>query len=173
MGMFDKMAKKMMESAVEAAGALSGMAGGAQEITDGIEGIGTVAEVPVIDEYSMTYIQPIAMVIELPGHTPYAAQPMTAFPREKIPHKGQRLPVKVSQSDPMKIAVLWDRVLTGTEAGLEAAKEAAAAQAGAPAPTGGGGGDLIGELERLGTLRASGAITDEEFTALKARLLTS
>ncbi len=165
MGLFDKMAKKMMESAVEVAGSLSGAMGGAQEITDGVEGIGTVAEVQVVEDYAMTYIRPIAMVIEIPGHEPYPARPMTSFPREKLPRQGQRLPVKVSASDPMKIAVMWDQVPTGLEAGL------AAAQAAAQSPPAAGDGGLLGELERLAALHASGAISDEEFTALKARVM--
>ncbi|HEU4544407.1 MAG TPA: SHOCT domain-containing protein [Jiangellaceae bacterium] len=34
-----------------------------------------------------------------------------------------------------------------------------------------GGGDLTAELERLGALRSSGVITEEEFAAAKAKLL--
>jgi len=37
----------------------------------------------------------------------------------------------------------------------------------APAPQ----GDLIAQLERLGTLKAQGLLTDEEFAAAKAKLL--
>jgi hypothetical protein len=37
----------------------------------------------------------------------------------------------------------------------------------APAPQ----GDLIAQLERLGTLKAQGLLTDEEFTAAKQKLL--
>jgi hypothetical protein len=36
-----------------------------------------------------------------------------------------------------------------------------------------GGGDLVGQLKQLGELHAQGAITDEEFTAAKAKLLGS
>ena len=36
-----------------------------------------------------------------------------------------------------------------------------------------GGGDLVGQLKQLGELHTQGAITDEEFTAAKAKLLGS
>lgn len=162
MGLFDRMTRKAMESALEAAAAFTGAVVN-DDIVDGIEGVGTVAQVPVIDSYAATYVQPIALVIELPGHEPYAAQPTTAFSRDRIPTKGQRLPVRVSRSDPMRIAVLWDQVPAGLDAEL-AAKRANPA---ADAPT----ADLVGELERLAKLRADGALSDEEFAALKARLL--
>jgi hypothetical protein len=39
-----------------------------------------------------------------------------------------------------------------------------------PAPAA-GGGDTTAELERLASLHGSGALTDDEFTAAKAKLL--
>ncbi len=39
------------------------------------------------------------------------------------------------------------------------------------APTPGGDSDLASQIEKLGALRASGALTDEEFAAAKSRLL--
>lgn len=48
------------------------------------------------------------------------------------------------------------------------AAQAAAPVAAAPAPA---GDDLMSQLERLGSLKASGILTDEEFATAKARLL--
>lgn len=42
-----------------------------------------------------------------------------------------------------------------------------------PAPAAAGGDDVIAQLEKLGRLRDSGVLTDEEFAAQKARLLGS
>ncbi len=42
----------------------------------------------------------------------------------------------------------------------------------APAPAPAGQSDLIAELTKLGDLRTSGLLTDEEFAAAKARLLS-
>jgi hypothetical protein len=41
----------------------------------------------------------------------------------------------------------------------------------APAPAPATGGDTTAELERLASLHQSGALTDEEFVAAKAKLL--
>ena len=42
-----------------------------------------------------------------------------------------------------------------------------------PPPPPAGGGDLVAQLKQLGELHTQGAITDEEFTAAKAKLLGS
>jgi hypothetical protein len=47
---------------------------------------------------------------------------------------------------------------------------AASVQA-APPRTPGAGGDLVAELQKLAALKESGILTDEEFSAAKARLL--
>jgi len=59
-------------------------------------------------------------------------------------------------------------------AAMQAAADQAVQQAAAqqPPPTAAGGGDpTIAELERLASLKQQGILTDEEFSAAKARLL--
>jgi len=52
------------------------------------------------------------------------------------------------------------------------AQPAPPAPAPAPAaPAAGGGGDLMAELSKLADLKAAGVLTDEEFSAAKAKLL--
>ncbi|MFI6010158.1 SHOCT domain-containing protein [Streptomyces sp. NPDC051243] len=58
----------------------------------------------------------------------------------------------------------------------ETSRQAAAAETPAPQPSPGAsgqaaGGELLDELTRLGELRSQGVLTEEEFTAAKARLL--
>jgi hypothetical protein len=53
-----------------------------------------------------------------------------------------------------------------------AADQAAAAQAAPPPPQASAADDLIATLERLGKLRDSGVLTEAEFSAQKARLLS-
>ncbi|GEL21091.1 hypothetical protein PSU4_00450 [Pseudonocardia sulfidoxydans NBRC 16205] len=49
-----------------------------------------------------------------------------------------------------------------------------AQQAAAPAgPAPGGGGDMVAELEKLASLKSAGVLSDDEFAADKARLLSS
>ncbi|RMI06555.1 SHOCT domain-containing protein, partial [Cellulomonas triticagri] len=62
------------------------------------------------------------------------------------------------------------------QARVQAAAQQAAAQYAQPAPAPAaalpaGGADLLGQLERLGQLHASGVLDDSEFAAAKARLL--
>ncbi|WP_439591057.1 SHOCT domain-containing protein [Microbacterium sp.] len=61
------------------------------------------------------------------------------------------------------------------QAQIDAAAQAAAAQYAPPpaaAPTAPAGGvDIVAELQKLGSLKEAGILTDEEFTAAKAKLL--
>lgn len=59
-------------------------------------------------------------------------------------------------------------------AAAQAVANAQAAQAApaAPAPAAGGGNDLMAQLQQLGTLHAQGILSDEEFAAAKAKLLS-
>ncbi|MCR2808591.1 MULTISPECIES: SHOCT domain-containing protein [unclassified Microbacterium] len=52
----------------------------------------------------------------------------------------------------------------------EAARRAAQQARSAPVPAG-GGGDLVGELQKLAALKDAGILTDQEFTTAKAKLL--
>jgi hypothetical protein len=52
-----------------------------------------------------------------------------------------------------------------------AAQQAAAQPAPAPAP-GGGGSDLAAEIQRLADLKAQGVLSDAEFDAAKAKLIS-
>lgn len=64
------------------------------------------------------------------------------------------------------------------QAQIDAAAQAAAAQYAPPpaapaAPAAAGpGDDLIAQLQRLGSLKEAGVLSDEEFTAAKAKLLS-
>lgn len=60
------------------------------------------------------------------------------------------------------------------QAELAQMRQQMAAAAPAPAPAASpaaGGDDLIAQLEKLGSLRAAGILSDEEFAAAKAKLL--
>ena len=52
------------------------------------------------------------------------------------------------------------------------AAQAAAAPPAAPAAPAGGGPDLMEQLTQLGTLHSQGILSDEEFSAAKAKLLS-
>lgn len=60
------------------------------------------------------------------------------------------------------------------QAQIDAAAQAAAAQYAAPAapPAPAGGLDLVGELQKLASLKDAGVLSDAEFAAAKAKLLS-
>jgi len=58
-----------------------------------------------------------------------------------------------------------------TEEGAAQAAASAPASAATAAPTGGGASDYLAELEKLGSLRDAGILTDEEFEAKKKQIL--
>jgi hypothetical protein len=119
--------------------------------------------------------------------------------QDRWPQAGQILPVTVDRADPTRLKVEWDEVRTHEERIAEQAEALAAQMNGAPqADTGNElvdqlraafpgaqitvsahevnmadftGGDSVERLERLAVLHRSGALTDEEFAAAKARLL--
>jgi len=72
--------------------------------------------------------------------------------------------IQVAQGDP----ALQMRIMQTIQ---QHQMEKAMAAAPAPAAPAGGGDDMISQLERLSALRASGALTEEEFEAQKARIL--
>ena len=76
-----------------------------------------------------------------------------------------------AQADQQQQAALQQQDALQQQAAAEQAAQAAAAQP-PPPPTAPAGDDLIASLERLGTLHAQGVLTDEEFGAAKAKLLS-
>ena len=118
--------------------------------------------------------------------------------QDRWPHAGQVLPVTVDRAKPTRLKVEWDEVRSHEDRIAEQA-EALAAQMNNGGATAHDdlvdhlraafpgaeitvsshtpnladltGGDSIERLERLAALHRSGALTDEEFAAAKARLL--
>ncbi|WAA67497.1 SHOCT domain-containing protein [Microbacterium oxydans] len=57
------------------------------------------------------------------------------------------------------------------QAAIDSAAQAAAVPRTAAPPAAAGGSDMVAELQKLAALRSSGALTEQEFDAAKARLL--
>jgi hypothetical protein len=116
---------------------------------------------------------------------------------DRWPSPGDTLPVTVDRADPTRLKVLWDEVRThedriadqaqalaehmnaGGAPGADLVDQLRAAFPGAEITVSSHqpnfadftGGDSVERLERLAALHRSGALTDEEFAAAKARLL--
>jgi uncharacterized protein YhaN len=117
--------------------------------------------------------------------------------QDRWPHAGQVLPVTVDRADPSRLKVEWDEVRShedriaeqaealaaqmnnGDSASSDLVDQLRAAFPGAEITVSSHtpnladltGGDSVERLERLAALHRSGALTDEEFAAAKARLL--
>jgi hypothetical protein len=112
----------------------------------------------------------MSLVIELPGEPKQAVEHHDMkVPCRKWPEEGQSLPVSVERDRPHRIRIEWDEVPDAAEVARRRAEAIASGQA----PSGGAGGDRIAELERLARLRDSGALSESEFQAEKARVLGS
>jgi len=57
------------------------------------------------------------------------------------------------------------------QAAIDSAAQAAAVPRTVAPPSAAGGSDMVAELQKLAALRTSGALTEQEFDAAKARLL--
>jgi hypothetical protein len=64
-----------------------------------------------------------------------------------------------------------DRISALEQQQAQAAPAPPAAAPAAAAPAAGGGGSIVDQLKQLSDLKASGALSDQEFEAAKAKLL--
>lgn len=112
----------------------------------------------------------MSLVVEVPGEAKRAAEHHDLkVPCAKWPEPGQVLPLSVDRARPDRMRIEWDEVPTAAEV----ARERAEAVARGDAPASGDGDGRIDALERLARLRESGALSQTEFEAEKARLLGS
>ena len=61
---------------------------------------------------------------------------------------------------------------TQAQAEQKAAQQEQQQEAVAPAPAAPAGDDMVAQLEKLASLKASGILSEEEFTAAKAKLIS-
>src|ERR687885_627644 len=97
----------------------------------------------------------IPLEIHPPGGEPYEVNYVFTAARMKAAITvGMEIPVKIDPEDPQRIAVQWDAQQASIAAKANAAAE-----------------DPAAKLKKLGDMRDSGLITEEEFAAKKAELL--
>ncbi len=141
----------------------------------------------------------MSLVVSADGLPATAVEHDAIVRQDRWPHGGQVLPVTVDRADPTRLRIEWDEVRTHEDRIAEQAESLAASMnRGAGASAGNDlveqlraafpgaeisvsshqpnlsdltGGDSVERLERLAALHRSGALTDEEFAAAKARLL--
>jgi len=137
--------------------------------SDGVRGEAEVVTVSVNRGDTVNQICEMHLVISAPGVAPLAVEFSGPAKRAVWPAPGAILPIMVDPENPSSYRILWDEVTPAEEAARAKAERVAALRRGeaddAPAD------DPISRLERLAALRDSGAITEAEFVALKAKVL--
>jgi hypothetical protein len=141
----------------------------------GAKGVGTVLQVR---DTGMTVNENprVAMVFRvepLDGQAAFDAQKTTTVSRVEIPRQGDRYPIWYDPGDP---ASSWAYATVADDSGRATmrqlfgeAAETFVGMGGCPAAA--PQADTVGQLEKLASLHAQGALTDEEFAAQKAKLL--
>jgi Short C-terminal domain len=108
----------------------------------------------------------LQLVVEPPDGSTYAATADQVLPDAilRTLAEGQRVTVKVAPDD-RQCLMLWNTPHAAGGADPDTGRPLAAAGPGASTD------DRIGRLEKLGELRDSGVLTEEEFQAQKAKIL--
>jgi hypothetical protein len=151
----------------------------AELFESGAKGAGTVISV---QDTGMTIndnprVKMTFRVEPLDGGPAFDAQKTTTVSRVEIPRQGDRYPVWYDQEDPngtWAYATIADDTGRATMRQLfgEVSESFVGMNApGAPAPAG-GGQDTVEQLKQLADLHTQGLLTDDEFAAQKAKLLS-
>lgn len=134
-----------------------------------VPGTAQVVTVSVHHGDTVNQVCEMHLVISAPGVAPLAVEFSGPVKRKVWPAEGATLPILVDPDNPTDYKILWDQVTPAKEAARAKAENVAALLRGEPvdAPA----DDTISRLERLAALRDSGAITEAEFAAQKAKIL--
>ena len=198
LGSLTKQAKQMQEQQQKDAGYKSGMTGQFQQMGDmigqaneqlseladqqgdrggllaeGIAGEGVIVAHGTPERGATWFNLDIDLEVHVPGRKPYRVNNQYMVPASATLGPGVKLPVKVDANDPAKIAIDWANAGTAPQRGEVRPADDAVPATGAMGQAPAGGGDTVAELERLAKLRDSGALTDAEFEAQKAKILSS
>ena len=187
-----KQAKQMQEQQQKDAGYKPGMAGQFQQMGDmldnaneqlaelneqqsgqsgllanGIPGEGVIVSHGVPARGAQWFNLDIDLEVHVSGKAPYRVNNQYMVPNGATLGPGVKLPIKVDPEDPAKIAIDWNSAGQAPDRGEVRVSDG---QGGFQA-AGGGSGDKVADLERLAKLKESGALSDAEFEAEKAKLL--
>jgi hypothetical protein len=120
----------------------------------------------------------LTLVVQGEGVAATTIEHSCLAPTKKWPYPGETLPVTFDRADPDRLKVRWDDVEDSSEVSRQQAEALAAllnqGGDGSLVPVQEGeGDDRLAQLERLAKLKESGALSEEEFTREKARILGS
>ena len=184
---------------------------GQPKIKDGISAQAVVMSIPTPTEPGRSYHLKITLSVRVPGREPYLLKHSCWVHATKYPSPGTVLPVTVDSSDPNRLRIEWDQVLTSEERvrqqheamlrdgplggrslggatvvdarndpglrdqvlgmlaaqGLNIPQDDGRGRSGAAAPA-----DAVDRIAKAAQLRDAGALTQEEFELMKAKILS-
>lgn len=150
-------------------------------LAEGAPGDGVIVGMGTPERGATWFNLNLDLEIHVSGRDPYRINQQYLVPASAQLGQGVKLPVKVDKSDPAKIAIDWERASSGPAEGE--IRPAGEAQPAAAPPAGGLAGaaagwsnvaasaDPVARLEKLAQLKESGALSDAEFEAQKAKIL--
>jgi hypothetical protein len=142
-------------------------------LAEGMAGEAVIVGMGTPARGAQQYDLDLDLEVHVGGRAPYRVANQFMVPASAQLGQGVRLPVKVDQADPAKIAIDWRSAASGPVRGEVRSSDGAGFS---PAPGGSGspsGDDSVAQLERLAALRDSGALSEAEFEQQKARILAS
>lgn len=148
----------------------------ARILAEGRKGEGVIVGMGTPERGAQWFNLNIDLEVHVSGKDPYRVNNMYMVPASAQLGQGVTLPIAVDQSDDAKIAIDWDRA-PGAPAEGQVRPAGGMTPPAQPVahPAGGWGNvtnqDSVAKLEKLAQLKESGALTDAEFEAQKAKIL--
>lgn len=148
----------------------------ARILAEGRKGEGVIVGMGTPERGAQWFNLNIDLEVHVSGKDPYRVNNMYMVPASAQLGQGVTLPIAVDQSDDAKIAIDWDRApgapaqgqvrpAGGTTSPAQPVANPATSWANVTDQ------DSVAKLEKLARLKESGALTDAEFEAQKAKIL--
>jgi hypothetical protein len=170
-GMMSQMGD-MLEQANEQLSELNQQSGEKEGLlANGIDGQGVIISHGVPARGAQWFNMDIELEVHVSGRQAYRVNNQYMVPAGATIGQGVTLPIKVDPDDSAKIAIDWNSAEKAPARGQ--VTPVAGSPGLPPQQASSGDGDSVAELERLAKLRDSGALTDAEFEAQKAKILGS
>jgi hypothetical protein len=156
-------------------------------LSTGVRGRASVVEMGALDRDAASFNLAMTLQVYVDEWTPYEVEDQWMVKAADVAGLSGWIPVRVDPDDLQRVAIDWDGVRAAREHEKTARREVLAhggavgewsaaqridlqldPEAGLYQP----GQDTLTRLERLGALRTTGVLTDDEFQAQKRRILS-
>lgn len=144
-------------------------------MAEGLDATGTIIGMGTPARGAQMFNLDIDFEVNVPGRPAYRVANQYMVSAGAQIGLGVTLPLKVDPSDQSKLVILWDQAARAPARGevRPATDSGYTVPPTAPPASSAGGRDALGELERLASLHAAGALSDSEFEQMKRAILGS